>query len=132
MFIFDLVVAFLVALLLSSILFLGFRRAGPWASFLFLFLVLFLATWAGGIWLMPFGRPLGGVYWLPFLMVGIVFALLLAAVVPEDRNEESTIKLVTEEEKKEQERSTRRTVGLLFWLFVGVLVFAIVLHYLSA
>ena len=132
MLVFDLVVALLVALLLSSILFLGFRRTGPWASFLFLFLVLFLATWAGGIWIMPFGRPLGGVYWLPFLMVGIVFALLLAAIVPPGKEEESTIKLVTEEEKRAQERTARRTVGLLFWLFVGVLVLAIVLRYLSA
>ena len=131
MLVFDLVVALLVALLLSSILFLGFRRTGPWASFLFLFLVLFLATWAGGIWLMPFGRPFGGVYWLPFLMVGIVFALLLAAIVPPGKEEESTIKLVTEQEKRAQERTARRTVGLVFWLFVGVLVLAIVLRYLS-
>ena len=132
MLVFDFVVALVVATLLSSILFLGFRRRGSWAGFLFLFLVLFLATWAGGIWLMPFGRPLGGVYWLPFLTVGIVFALLLASIAPPDKGEETTIKLVTEEERKAQERAERRKVGLLFWLFVGVLVLAIVLRYLSA
>jgi hypothetical protein len=126
----DFLVAFFVALLLASIVFVGLKRAGPWASFLFLFLALFLATWAGGIWIMPIGRPLGGVYWLPFLMAGIVFALLLAAVVPPEKTEESTIQLVTEEEKKTREKTVRRTAGLLFWLFAAVLILTIVLRYL--
>ncbi len=127
---FDFLVALVIALLLASLVFVGFRRAGPWASFLFLFLALFLATWAGGVWIMPFGRPLGGVYWLPFLMAGVVFALLLAAVVPPDKSEETTVELVTEEEKKERERTLRRTAGLLFWTFAGVLAVAIILGYL--
>jgi len=127
----DFLVAFFVALLLSSVVFLGLRRTGPWASFLFLFFALFLATWAGGIWITPVGRPfLGGIYWLPFLMAGVVFALLMAAAVPPDKNEESTIKLVTEEEKKAQERTVRRSAGLLFWVFAGVLAVTIIARYL--
>jgi hypothetical protein len=125
----DFLISFVVALLLATIVSVVLRRAGPWASFLFLFLALFLATWAGGIWIMPFGRPLGGVYWLPFLMAGVVFSLLLAAVVPPDKADESTIELVTEEEKKARERTVRRTAGLLFWLFAGVLVVAIIARY---
>jgi hypothetical protein len=131
MLVFDLLIALLVALLLTSIVVLGFRRTGPWASFLLLFFVIFLATWAGGIWLLPFGRPLGGVYWLPFLMVGIIFALLLSSIVPWQKEEESSIKLVTQKEKKAQERSARRRAGLLFWVFVGTLVLAIILHYVG-
>jgi hypothetical protein len=126
----DFLIAFFVALLLSSIVFLGLRRTGPWTSFLFLFFALFLATWAGGIWITPIGRPLAGVYWLPFLMAGVVFALLLAVAVPPDKAEESTIKLVTEEEKKARERTVRRTAGLLFCLFAGILALSIVLRYL--
>lgn len=126
----DFLIALLVALLLSSIVFIGLRRTGPWASFAFLFFALFLATWAGGIWITPIGRPLAGVYWLPFLMAGVVFALLLAAAVPPERTEESTIKLVTEEEKKEKERKVRRAAGLLFWLFAAALALAILVRYL--
>jgi hypothetical protein len=126
----DFVIAFFVALLLSLVVFVGLRRTGPWASFLFLFLALFLATWAGGIWITPIGQPLGGSYWLPFLMAGVVFALLLASITPADRTEESTIKLVTEEEKQARERTVRRAAGVLFWLFAGVLVLIIVLRYL--
>jgi hypothetical protein len=127
----DFLIALFVALLLSSVVFLGLRRTGPWASFLFLFFALFLATWAGGIWITPIGRPfLGGIYWLPFLMAGVVFALLLAAAAPPEKDEGSTIKLVTEQEEKAQERTIRWSAGILFWLFAGVLAVTIIARYL--
>ena len=129
----DLLIALAVASLLAAVVFLLLRTTGPWASFPLLFLALFLATWAGGIWLAPIGRPVGGVYWLSFLMAGIVFALLLSAVVPPERPEmeESTIELLTETEKKARERKNRLAVGLLFWLFAGVLSAAILLRYVA-
>jgi len=43
-----------------------------------LFVVFFLATWAGGIWMAPFGPPIGRVYWVPFTLI----AILIAAVLP--------------------------------------------------
>jgi hypothetical protein len=130
----DLLIALAVASFLAAVVFLLLRTTGPWASFPLLFLALFLATWAGGIWLAPIGRPVGGVYWVPFLMAGIVFALLLAAVVPPERPEEqeTTIELLTEAEKKARERTNRLAVGLLFWLFAGVLAIAILLRYVGS
>jgi len=130
----DLLIALTVASLLAAVVFLLLRSTGPWASFPLLFLALFLATWAGGIWLAPIGRPVGGVYWVPFLMAGIVFALLLAAVVPPERPEEqeTTLELLTEAEKKARERTNRLAVGLLFWLFAGVLAIAILLRYVGS
>jgi len=130
----DLLIALVVASLLAAVVFLLLRSTGPWASFPLLFFALFLATWAGGIWLAPIGRPVGGVYWVPFLMAGIVFALLLAAVVPPERPEEqeTTIELLTEAEKKARERTNRLAVGLLFWLFAGVLAIAILLRYVGS
>lgn len=38
--------------------------------------------WAGGSYIGPVGPPLFGVYWLGFLLVGIVIALVLSAAVP--------------------------------------------------
>lgn len=127
----DFLVAFLVSLLLSAIVVVGMRRTGPWASFFFLFLALFLATWAGGIWITPIGRPVGGVYWLPFLVAGVVFALLLASMERIDTRAETSIKLVTEQERKAHKKEVRRTVGLFFWLFACVLALAILLRYLG-
>jgi hypothetical protein len=129
----DLLIALTVASLLSAFVFFLLRRTGPRASFPLLLLAIFLATWAGGVWLAPIGRPVRGVYWLPFLMAGIVFALFFAAVMPPERPEEqeSTIKLVTEAQKKARERTERLTMGILFSLFAAVLAIAILLRYIG-
>ncbi len=79
MFLVHFLFAALVAVLLTAIFAAGFRIRGPWANAAAFFTILLLATWAGGIWHTPFGPPLWGVYWLPFLIVGLIFALMLAA-----------------------------------------------------
>ena len=35
---------------------------GPWTSLLLFFIIIFLATWAGGVWLSPIDPPLWGAY----------------------------------------------------------------------
>ena len=76
----DLAIA-LIFTLLIGLFFLGCRRCGPWQGLGWFFMLLFLFTWAGGVWTGPYGPVLWGYYWLPFFIVGIVFALLLAAAV---------------------------------------------------
>ncbi len=78
----DVLFAFLVAVFLSAIFALGVRRQGPWTDFVAFFTIVFLAAWAGSVWVTPVGRSLWGVYWLPFPFVGFVIALLLAASAP--------------------------------------------------
>jgi len=82
MFVWDLILALIIGVVLTFVFALGFRRRGPWASILLFFLVIFLGSWAAGIWVGPLGPALWGVYWLPALMVGLVLALLLAAAFP--------------------------------------------------
>lgn len=56
----------------------GFRR---WRDrFGFLLLVL-LGSWAGGVWLVAFGPVISGTHWLPFLIAGIMVALLALALM---------------------------------------------------
>jgi hypothetical protein len=43
---------------------------------------LFLATWAGGVWVVPFGPTHLGVTWLPFLLIEILLAVLIVALSP--------------------------------------------------
>jgi hypothetical protein len=83
----DLVCALVVAGLLSLVLYyiVGWRAPGHGSGFvgvLFLFLVLFLGVWAGGVWFTPVGPPLFGGYWLPFVLMGIFLALLTVALAP--------------------------------------------------
>ena len=86
----DFLFAFFIALALAGILaaFTGdrrTRRTGALPLFLFLFFLLLMTTWAGGVWMTPFGPVLWGAYWLPFLAVAVIVALLLAALMPPAR-----------------------------------------------
>lgn len=72
----DFLFAFFIALALAGILaaFTGdrrTRRTGAWPLFLFLFFLLLMTTWAGGVWLTPFGPILWGACWPPFLAVAV-------------------------------------------------------------
>ena len=46
----------------------------------FLLLILFFATWAGGIWLAPVGPRVWGESWLGFLVIALLVGLLMAAL----------------------------------------------------
>ncbi len=131
MFVADLILAFLVAALLTVALVpLERSRAAASPSFsvvstaLFVFLVLFFATWAGGIWLTPVGPPVWGSYWIPFVVIGVLIALFLATVgAPRPRPSEV------------QQRPARAPAprpalfGLLFWLLLLALAGAVASNY---
>ena len=77
----ELLFAFIIALIFSFLLLVVFGRGrrsdeeALWPGFIFLFFILFLATWAGGAWVTPIGPTVWGAVWLPFLFVGIAGAL---------------------------------------------------------
>jgi len=123
----HLLFALFFALLLSGIFALGFSRKGPWESVFMFFLLLFLLSWAGGAWLAPFGPQLWGGYWLPFLLVGVVIALFLAALAPPPR-ETGT---VAQEGGEAVEREAALTgLGIFFWILIATLVAAILIRYI--
>jgi hypothetical protein len=123
----DLITALIISLGLSAIFIAGFRKKGPWDNFLVFFAIIFLTSWAGGIWISPLGPPIGGVYWLPFLIIGLTFALLLAAVTsPFPRD--TTVRLVEAGEKTPEKRKAM-VLGVYFWLLIFALVIMIVTRY---
>lgn len=132
----DLLVVCLVALFLAMLLaaILGWRHpARPdvdaWPTILFLFIILFLAVWAGGVWLIPFGPQLAGAYWLPFVVVGLAIALILAAASTGSWScPESMAEAKAQDELATQ---TGRIFGFFFWLLVVLLSFAVIIAYLG-
>lgn len=128
----DFLFAFLIALLIASALSAlfggrGVSRVGTWPVFLFLFLILLPMTWAGGIWIAPFGPVLWDGYWLPFVAVGILVALMMAALAPPSRRPSRSVD--NPEEPVHSEEIAALAVGIFFWLVLLGLVVAIYARY---
>jgi hypothetical protein len=82
----DFVVAFFMALLLSGAFgaaarlgLLG-RPPSSMQALLWIFLVILLGSWAGGVWLGRVGPTLWDISWLGFLLSALGIALLVAAI----------------------------------------------------
>lgn len=127
MFFIDLLLALVVALVVSSIFAFGFRRRGLWPRFWLFFLVVFLFTWAGGIWLHPIGPTIKGVFWIPFLLIALLIALFLAAAVPRSHIQSRTSE--SPDLKKARRSEVNAFLGVFFWILVMILIAAIVVRY---
>lgn len=132
MFLTHLLVAFFVALLLSLLL-IPVRRprtaqakTSTAVGVLFLFFILFLGTWAGGLWITPFGSPWLGVYWMPFLVAGLFVALLVAAT---DQSSRRSYERKETEPDHVEHAALATAFGLLFWILIMALAIAIVAGY---
>jgi len=125
MFFIDLLVALVVALLMTAIFVAGFRSRGPWGVWWVFLLVVFMAAWAGGAWITPFGPTLFDAYWLPVLVAGFFFALLLVAAAPPapPRTRAETIAEARAEEE------TAVVFGVFLWVLLIGLALTIVLAY---
>jgi hypothetical protein len=110
-----LIVTFTLALLFS--VFLNRPLRGLW---LFV-LVVFLASWAGQLWITPFGPLILGVAWVPLVIVAVFFAFLMFALLPPPVSQPTAT--VTEEE------SAAIAIGTLFWIILILLVLFIVIGY---
>lgn len=123
----NLLMAFVVAILLAAILVYGFERRapGPMAGFVFFLTLLFFAVWAGSVWITPIGPELWGVPWMTMLLVGLIVAMIIAAVaapVPDERT-------APDEEGVMPPTSVGWGCGLLFWMTIAVLLMAAVARY---
>jgi len=127
MFITGFLLAFLLAIILTLLLAVGFRGQAWGAGLAFFFLILFLATWAGGLWLTPVGPLMMGVPWMSFLLVALIVGLILAATTP-SRYRRSEKPLA---EGKPLPQAAI-AVDIFFWLLVAGLLIAIVARYVVA
>lgn len=94
--------------------------------FLFFFLILFLTTWAGGMWLQPVGPVIGEVAWVPFVAVGVLVALVLAAAATPYRTTRPPRRTTSEESTA---TAAAAVFGIFFWFLILALLFAIGVAY---
>lgn len=126
MFFVDLLLALAVAFVLSAIFSAAFHTRGPWGIWWVFLLVIFLVTWAGGLWLTPFGPTVFDVAWLPFLFVGLIVTLLLVAVVPPARPPRTYGEAVAEAQAEE---AVIAAFSIFFWILLIGLFLTIILGY---
>ena len=121
----ELFFALAVALFFTLVFTVLCRRARPWRSVIMFFLIVFLAAWAGGIWITPVGSTFLGIYWISFFTVGLIFTLFLEAVMafssrpPRASNDELRLK----------EKEMEITLSAFFWILLLALFFAIIIGY---
>lgn len=97
----QLLFAFFTAIALVAIFAFLLKVKGPWGSFWFFFLIIFLVTFSGVRWLRPAGYDFGGLFWLPSLIVALIIALLLAALTPKKKGKD-----IKSHQKDEPKRET--------------------------
>lgn len=118
--------AFLMALLFTLIFTLGFQRRGPWSSVVVFFLVVFLAAWAGSLWISHAGPAFVGIFWVPIVAVAFIFAVLLSTLLP---RRPPTQSVETISQVKQEERTRERVYDAFFWMLVIGLALLILLGY---
>lgn len=125
----SILVALLIAVGITLVLVgaLGWRRPGAAGSetvvlsAVFFFVVLFLATWAFGVWITPFGPVAWGVPWLGWLVVALVVALLLGSVSQAGLGRGSSRSGST---ASTMDVTPTTGFGLMFWALVCALLLA--------
>ena len=133
MFILEFLIAVCVSLVLSALFILATRRRDKGGDLLWLFIIIFLATWAGGIWLKPIGPTIWGIHWLAFLLAGIFVLLLLAIFIqrrPPSGRRETLDMLERIAKEREVESVTYVTLSAFFWILLAALIIAIIIRYL--
>lgn len=124
----EIVGVVVMAILITSIFYFGFKKTGPWGSFWTFFLVLWLGIWAADVWIDPIGPIYWGVAWLDFFVVGILFAVLLVAAMPPARYDRDQTSIYPDEKSphnvKDQDRETA-AIGAFFWVLLVLFVVVI-------
>jgi len=122
----DLGLALVTSLALSWLLLRFVREHGPWRRPWAFASVIFLFAWAGGAWIAP-GLTSGWItYWVPFVLVGLVTAVLIVTVSP---NHE----LGSDEDRDQFEREQQAvlvSVSVLWWILGATMIALVVGAYL--
>ena len=122
----DMGIALAAAVILSSIFLRLVHEHGPWRKPWAFGLVVFLFAWAGGAWITP-GLAGGWLtYWVPFVLVGLLTAVLIVTVSP--RHGLASPEDVDQLEREEEAVLLSATV--LYWVLTATVAILIVGSYL--
>ena len=126
MFLYDLLLAFIIAVIISVIVSIPLRRDGVFPGIVIFFFIRFLAAWAGGTWITPFGPVWFDIYWFPFILTALIVTFLILALTSARPHRIRVSRL--KDSASEDEAGI--VLGCFFYLFIFFLLLAIVLSYM--
>jgi len=127
LFVLDIILSVLVAVGLTELLVRAFRVRASWRRRWSAWLIVFLAAWGGGVWLMPGAAAEVGwvAYCLPFTLVGLVAIVVIAAASPLHRLTTAADREAFERE----EQAVTVSVIVFFWSLCALLLAAVASGY---
>lgn len=122
----EIITILLIAVILAAIFFYGFRRTGPWGSFWSFLLVLILGMLLFTVWTEPYGPVYWGIGWIDLLIIGLLFALLLAAASPSLRQSRDVSEEAILPDTEPRKMPERVAVSGFFWILILLFVVLII------
>ncbi|GEM_PF-3534933 len=115
MFVWQVLSAFAVALLFTAVFVIIFGPGGRLEHAAGFFVLVFLASWAGGLWVGPVNTEITGIYWIPYFIVGLVFGLMLAMVLSS---------------RRQLRREVKNKIDIVLWLIIVILLALVATGYI--
>ena len=112
----EFLISLAVALVLCVIVALVTRKNARRTGFAWFFLFVFMATWAGGVWIRP-------------LLVVLMFALFAPFKPPQSR-QDTLDQLEEIARQNELHKLTYITLGAVFWVIFIILIIAVIARYI--
>jgi hypothetical protein len=134
----EIIGAIIVAIIITLIFVFALSARGPWGTIWSFFLIILLIVWASSLWIAPVGYMAWGIDWIPLFFIGIVVALLLSAIPPAQHNYYRGVKGDVVEDDvverdvikpKKEETEAAGAIGIMFWIFVVLMIIAIIAGY---
>ncbi|MBD3379752.1 MAG: hypothetical protein GF408_04750 [Candidatus Omnitrophica bacterium] len=121
----EIIFALLIAMAVTGIFAIALKKRGPWGAVWMFFIVIFLVSWAGSVWLITAGPVFFGVSWLSVLILAVIVALVLVVAMPP----RTPLSIKEAGEREKQKEKAESVFDLFFWMLVFLLVFAIFAGY---
>jgi hypothetical protein len=121
-----------VTLIVCVLFVLITRSRASRSGLLWCFLIVLMATWAGGVWIRPFGPALADIRWMQFLVVGLLAVLLVALFVPlkPPKGRDETLDQLEEMVvQKRLEKMTSLTLKAVFGVVFCFFIWAVIANY---
>lgn len=124
----KIITALSIALLVGTLFSRLFEKHTSVVRLPLFFLTVFLGSWAGGLWVIPFEEAAWTVYWIPSFAGGMVIAAVVASVSTIPFLRASVDEALTD--STERTRTVTTIEGFL-WILSILLTVPIVLHHVN-